>query len=174
MSAQTHYGRRAFFGAPGGLLDVTPMAVDSFANGEELNVMKYGVAVVNAKDEETEDTLTETVVLPTSASTVKDVLGITCTDRTSEHGLEGELYVRSRVAINVLAWGRIWARVPEGITTQLNDDVYVITQEGETQGFLTNEETNLKLNARFITPVDKAMNTAAEVYVAGVELYRQG
>ncbi|MGN9096384.1 hypothetical protein [Flintibacter porci] len=44
MSAQTRYGYATPIGAPGGIVDLAPYAIDTFLNDEENGVLKFGTS----------------------------------------------------------------------------------------------------------------------------------
>lgn len=46
MSAQTRYGYATPIGAPGGIVDLAPYAIDTFLNEEETGTLKFGMGVV--------------------------------------------------------------------------------------------------------------------------------
>ena len=161
MSAQTRYGYSTPIGAPGGIADIAPYAIDTFANEEANGKMKFGFGVVAGSKPG------KNVKLPTSASKSVDFAGIVTNNRTAEYDMEGAIFLRKDKALGVMRYGRIYARVPAGLTVSPNDSLYLIAS-GDNAGCFTNVASgNLAIKGRFLTTADTT------TLVAEVELFNQ-
>lgn len=161
MSAQTTYKFSSPIGSPGGIVDLTPHAIDSFLNGEETGVMKFGVGVVKG------DKPGVNVKLPTSAATAAVFEGVTVNNRTTEYDLEGKAHLRKGKALGVMRYGRVYVRVATGATPAYGDAAYIV-KSGDEAGYFTNTSTdNLAVKGRFLGGVDGSSG------VAVVELFNQ-
>lgn len=168
MSAQTTYNHSSPIGSPGGIVDLTPHAIDSFLNGEKTGVMKFGVGVVQGATPGTN------ITLPVAASTAAVFEGITVNNRTTEYDMEGKAHLRKGKAIGVMRYGRIYARVSETATPAYGKPLYLI-QSGDEAGYFTDSADNGKtgdekvnyiaVKGRFLGTVDSTTQIAA------VELY---
>lgn len=171
MSVQTRYGYSSPIGAPGGIVDLAPYAIDTFLNEEESGTMKFGLGVMNGSKAGTY------IALPKKADTISEFAGITTNNRTTEYDLEGKIHVRKGAAVGVMRYGRIYGRVAGGIEPAYGDPVYLLT-EGDEVGCFSNAapaagegETALAAvqvkSARFLSSVDPA------THVAMIELFNQ-
>lgn len=185
MSAQTRYGYSTQIGAAGGIVDLAPHAIDTFLNGEESGVMRFGVGVVQGSKPGIN------IALPTEDATPAVFEGITTNNRSTEYDLEGKLHVRKGSAVGVMRYGKIYGRVAEGAEPSYGDAVYLIV-DGKEAGCFTNDapatidedeiegggkdETEapatdapavIAVKARFIGGVDKSAQVAA------IELFNQ-
>ena len=172
MSAQTRYGYSTPIGSAGGIVDLAPYAVDTFLNEEESGVMKFGYGVVQGSKPGVN------IAMPTEAPAAGDFEGITSNNGTTEYDLDGVLAVRKGASIGVMRYGRIYARVIDGVETAYGDPVYLITS-GEFAGMFTNSATatgqeeeadpadTVAVKGRFLGGVD----TNAQIAV--VELFNQ-
>lgn len=160
MSAQTRYGYSTPIGAPGGIVDLAPYAIDTFLNEAKTGVLAFGVGVVQGTTPGTN------VNLPSSTSTAAVFEGITVNNRTTEHDLEGNVRVRNGAAVGVMKYGRVYARVADGITPAYGDTLYLVIS-GDEAGFFTNAagDTAVAVKGRFLGTVDSTAQ------VAPVELY---
>lgn len=159
--AQMSYNYDTLYGAPGGIVDLAPYAIDTFANSENDGVLKFGVAVVSGTAAGKE------IALPATTSTAADFLGITTNNRTTELGLDGNLYVRHDAAVGVMRYGRIYARIDSGLTIAYGDPVYMCADSAKL-GLFTNVSTsNVAIKGRFLNFVDAANQ------VAEIELFNQ-
>ena len=162
MSAQTRYGYPMPIGAAGGIVDTAPYSIVSRLNEEESGTMKFGIGVVQGTKPGSG------IAVPTSAATVAKFEGITTNNHHTEHDLEG----------GVMTYGRVYARVAEGVEPAYGDSLFIITSGAEA-GFVTNnaaavaaegEEaapTTIAIKGRFLGGVDSTTK------VAPVELFNQ-
>lgn len=163
MSAQTRYGFRTPIGFAGGIYDLSPYAIDAFLNEEETGKMSFGVGVVIGSN------AGAGVKLPKDGDTAAMFEGITVNNRTTELDTEGKLNVKKGGSINVMRYGRIYARVAAGVEPKYGDAAYLITS-GDQAGYFTNVagSTAVAVKARFIGSLD---GTGAQI--ALVELFNQ-
>lgn len=168
MSAQTTYNFSSPIGSPGGLVDLAPHAIDTFLNGENTGVLKFGVGVVQGATPGTD------IKLPTSTSTAAKFEGITVNNRTTEYDVEGKAHLRKGKATGVLKYGRIYARVAADAAPAYGDALYLIPT-GDEAGYFTKDADNgetgdakvsyIAIKGRFLGAVDSTAQ------VAPVELY---
>lgn len=148
MSAQTNYTYFPQHGAPGGIVDVSPLAINSRSVENDTGVVFPGMGVV------TGTTAGVQVKLPASGATAATFEGVVVNGRTTERDLAGDLYVRHNAAVGVARWGRIYVRVPSGVTTAYGDALYLIPT-GNDAGCFTNSSTNnVAIKGKFIGTVD--------------------
>lgn len=145
MSAQNRYSFSSPIGAAGGLVDLTPHAIDTFINEEENGSMKFGIGVVRGTKPGS------TIVLPEASSTADLFEGITTNNRTTEYDLEGKLNIRKGVAVGVMRYGKIYARVAADVEPQYGDTAYLIVS-GEEAGFFTNVAPSAKTDGQSEDP----------------------
>ncbi len=161
MSAQTTYKYSTAIGAPGGIVDLAPYAIDTYTNEENNGVMKPGLGVVIGT------VAGKTMKKPVAASTADKFLGIVVNNRTHELDTDGKIAIRKNKALGVMRYGRIYGRVKAGVTIAFNDKVYLIVN-GDDAGCFTNVATdNVAINARFLGAAD------ATTLVAEIELFNQ-
>ena len=172
MSAQTRYGYPMPIGAAGGIVDTAPYSIVSRLNEEESGTMKFGIGVVQGTKPGSG------IAVPTSAATVAKFEGITTNNHHTEHDLEGGLRIRKSAAIGVMTYGRVYARVAEGVEPAYGDSLFIITSGAEA-GFVTNNaaaapkegetatSTTIAIKGRFLGGVDSTTK------VAPVELFNQ-
>lgn len=163
MSAQTRYGYPMPIGAAGGIVDTAPYSIVSRINEEAAGSMKYGIGVVQGSKPGSN------VVIPTQDATVAKFEGISVNNHHTERDLEGELSIRKGATVGVMTYGKVYARVADGVTPAYGDSVFVIT-EGEEAGYVTNaagETATIAIKARFIGTVDGTNK------VAPIELFNQ-
>lgn len=154
MSAQINYGFKTAIGEAGGIVDMAPYAINSFANEANTGVMKFGVGVVKG-------TAAGQVNLPGADSTAAKFEGIVVNRRTTEYDLEGKIHIRKNSTVGVMRYGHIYGRVAAGATPAHGDPVYMI-KSGDEAGYFTNvASNNLAINARFIGAVDPTVQVAA-------------
>lgn len=162
MSAQTTYNYFPQHGTPGGIVDVSPLAIDTRIVEENTGVVFPGMGVV------TGTTAGVQIKLPVAASAAADFEGVTIDRRTTERDLAGDLYVRNKSAMGVVRWGRVYVAVEPGITVAYNDALYLITS-GTNAGLFTvstsSETDTIALKGRFLGAVDGN--------AAPVELYNE-
>ena len=162
MSAQTRYYYNNPIGAAGGLVDLSPVEIDTFSNEEENAKMKFAMGVVRGTD------AGKQIKLPVAASTASVFEGIVTNNRTRERDLDGELFIRKNSAVGVLRYGKIYARLAEGVTPAYGDNVYLV-KSGDDAGCFTNTagETAVQVKGRFIGAKDTVTG------VAPVELFNE-
>lgn len=142
MSAQTSYGYKMVAGAPGGIVDLAPIKVDTFINKETSGTMKFGYGVIRHSG--------NVCKLPVNGTTGDKFLGITVNNRSTEFDLEGNIYIREKAAIGVMRYGSVYARVASGLTIAAGDKVYLIIS-GTDAGKFTNVSggTTIAVNGVF-------------------------
>lgn len=172
MSAQNRYGYSTPVGSAGGIVDLAPYAIDTFLNEEANGVMKFGFGVVKGSNPGVN------IAMPTDASAVGDFEGITTNNRTTEYDMDGNLSVRNGASIGVMRYGRIYARIVDGVEVAYGDPVYLITS-GDNVGMFTNSaestgqgeegeaDDTIAVKGRFMSGVD------ANAQIAVVELFNQ-
>lgn len=170
MSAQTRYSYPMSIGAAGGIVDTAPYSIVSRLNEAETGSMKFGIGVVQGTKPGSN------VDVPARASTVAKFEGITVNNHHTEHDLEGVLHIRNGAAIGVMTYGRVYARVADGITPAYGESVYLIV-DGDEAGYVTNKAAStadgstdaatVAIKGRFLGGVDGTTKVAA------VELYNQ-
>lgn len=170
MSAQTRYGYSMPIGAAGGIVDIAPDSIVSRLNEEETGDMKFGVGVVQGTKPGTN------VALPTNTDTAAKFEGITVNNHHTEHDLEGVLHIRNGAAIGVMTYGKVYARVADGIMPAYGENVYLIAG-GSEAGYFTNKAASaasdsadaatIAIKGRFLGGVDGTTKVAA------VELFNQ-
>ncbi len=163
--SQTRYGYPLSAGAAGGIVDTAPYSILSRINEEETGAMKMGLGVVQGSIPGSN------VALPADGATAAQFEGFTVNNHHTEYDLEGKLHIRNGAAIGVMAYGKVYARVAEGVAPSYGDNVYVIVG-GEEAGFVTNQAgaegtTTIAIKARFVSGVDGTTKVAA------IELFNQ-
>ena len=162
MSVQNSYGFSTPIGAPGGIVDLAPHAIDSFVNEENNGVLLPGMGVVYGTNPGKQ------VKKPVTGKTAATFAGVVVNGRTFERDLDGGLYIRKTAAVGVMRYGRIYARIKHGLTINYGDAVYLIVTTGDDAGLFTNVSTNnVAIKARFLGNVDAASD------VAEIELFNQ-
>ena len=167
MSAQTRYGYATPIGAAGGLVDLAPYAIDTFLNEEENGVMKFGVGVVQGSKPGTN------IAMPTKTATAEVFEGVSTNNRTTEYDLDGKLFVRKGRPVGVMRYGRIYARVAEGVEPKYGDALYLVVEGDEAGCFTTvaaaaaDAPATIAVKGRFMGGVD----TSAQI--AQIELFNQ-
>lgn len=161
MSAQTRYGYATPIGAPGGIVDLAPYAIDTFLNDEENGVMKFGMGVVQGSKPGVN------VALPASGATSDKFEGVATNNRTTEYDLEGRIFVRKGVGVGVMRYGRIYVRVKTGDAPEYGDPLLLIINGDDAGCFTSTEDSGntIPVNGRFLGGVDNG--------VAPVELMRE-
>lgn len=155
MSAQIKYGFNTAIGEAGGLVDMAPYVINSFANEAATGAMKFGVGVVKGT------AAGQQVKLPTAESTAAHFEGIVVNRRTTEYDMEGKIHIRQNSTVGVMRYGHIYGRVVAGVTPAYGDPVYMV-KSGENAGYFTNVASgNLAINARFIGGFDATAQIAA-------------
>jgi len=158
MSAQINYGFKTAMGEAGGIVDLAPYVINSFANEADTGKMKFGVGVVSG-------TSAGRVNLPGADATAAKFEGIVVNRRTTEYDMEGKIHIRKDSTLGVMRYGHIYGRVAAGVTPAHGEPVYMI-KSGDEAGYFTNvADGNLAINARFIGAFD------ATVQIAAIELH---
>lgn len=159
--AQTRYGFSTPKGGAGGILDIAPYAINTFINEEATGVMLHGVGVVAGSTPGTN------AKLPAEGAKATDFLGVVVNNRTTELDLEGNMHIKTKAALGVMSWGRVYVRIKDGVEPAFGEAAYLITSGAEA-GFFTNvAEDNVAVKARFVGGKDA---TAA---IAAIELFNQ-
>lgn len=154
MSAQINYGFKTAIGEAGGIVDLAPYAINSFANAADTGKMKFGVGVVKGET-------AGQVNLPGADSTAAQFEGIVVNRRTTEYDMEGKVHIRKLSTLGVMRYGHIYGRVAAGVTPAYGDPVYMV-KSGDEAGYFTNvADGALAINARFIGAVDTTVQIAA-------------
>lgn len=150
MSAQTTYGFSPAAGVAGGIVDLAPVAIDSFNNEENAGVLKFGMGVVSG-------TNTNGIKKPTSSSTSAAFIGITVNGRTNQYGTDGVLSIPNKATLGVMRYGRIYALVKSGVTVGKGDSLFLVIS-GDNAGKFTNVAgaDAVAVNGRFDTAKDSA------------------
>jgi len=164
MSAQTRYSYSTPMGAPGGIVDLAPHAIDTFLNEENTGVMKPGFGVVYGT------TPGVNIKLPVSGKTAANFAGIVTNNRTTEYDLEGAIHVRKGAAMGVMRYGRIYGRVPADTEIAYGDPVKLIITGDHAGKFCATAPTGastVNIKGRFLSTVD----TTTEV--AMIELFNE-
>ncbi len=162
MSAQTRYGFRTPIGFAGGIYDLAPYAIDALLNEEDTGKMSFGVGVVSG------DNPGVGVRLPKNGDTAATFEGITVNNRTTELDMEGKLNIRKSGSINIMRYGRIYARIAKGAEPKYGDAAYLITSGDEAGCFTNVADGAVAVKARFLGSAD---GTGAQI--ALVELFNQ-
>lgn len=167
---QTRYGFSTPIGSAGGIVDLAPYAIDTFLNEEENGILKFGIGVVKGSKPGTN------IAKPVKASTAAKFEGITTNNRTTEYSVDGSLSVNKGASVGVMRYGRIYARVSDGVTPAYGDSVYMIT-EGDEAGYFTNaaastetgstDKATVAIKGRFLSVLDSTTG------VAVIELFNQ-
>ena len=161
MSAQTRYGYATPIGAPGGIVDLAPYAIDTFLNDEENGVLKFGMGVVQGSKPGVN------IALPAAGATADKFEGIATNNRTTEYDMDGRVFVRKGVGVGVMRYGRIYVRVKEGDAPEYGDALLLIVNGDDAGCFTSTEDSGntIAVNGRFLGGVDNG--------VAPVELMRE-
>ena len=160
MSAQTTYRWDTVMGAAGGIVDLAPYAIDTFANEENDGVMQFGIAVVGG-------TNADQCKVVTSSSAATDFLGVSVNNRTTELAINGDLTIANKASVGVMRWGRIYVKVASGLTITPGEAAYVIISGDDIGKFTNSSSSTLAVKARFLSAVDGAAD------IAQVELFNQ-
>ncbi len=130
--AQMNYGYSTPIGEAGGIIDLAPYAIDSYANEEETGKLKFGVGVVQGTAPGKQ------VKLPASDSTADKFEGVIVNRRTTEYDLEGKIHIRKDATVGVMRYGRIYVRIASGVTPAYGKSVYMLNS-GDEAGLFTTE-----------------------------------
>ena len=160
MSVQTSYGYSPNRGIAGGIYDMYHYIVDSRYNEEENGVLRYGVGVVRGTIPGAN------VVLPTSASTASDFEGVVVNGFTTQHDLEGKVFIPNNQNVGVMRKGRIWVRLVSEAEVAYGDTVCMAI-DGDEAGFFSNTG-GVELAGRFIGAADNGL-APIELYGVDVE-----
>lgn len=141
--------QRAF---PGMLVDSSPKVCDSKVNGEASAEMRFGIMVKQ------DGTSEEKVKLLTAIAEISVIAGVVAHRhdyaKTDEVGDTG---VKAKISLDVLAKGRVWVIVEEGVTVTPDDPVhcrFVATGNEIAGSFRISADgtDTVKLNARWLGP----------------------
>ena len=159
MSVQTSYGYSPNRGIAGGIYDMYHYNVDSRYNEEANGVLRYGVGVVQGSIPGSN------VALPTSASTAAEFEGVVVNGFTTQHDLEGKVFIPNNQNVGVMRNGRIWVRLVSEAEVAYGDAVCMAT-DGDEAGFFSNTG-GVELAGRFI---GAANNGLAPIELYGVDV----
>ena len=158
MSAQTTYNYFTVKGAPGGIYDLAPYAIDTFINEEDTGDMEFGIGVVQGSPVGTK------VKKPVNASTAALFEGITTNNRTTERDLEGNLYIRTLAPIGVMRYGRVYVHCEDDATPAYGDALYMVTS-GTHKGYFTDSSTSsVAIKGRFLSAMDSDKVALVELF----------
>lgn len=161
MSAQTVYRYNTPIGVPGGIVDLAPYAIDALKNEEENGVMNFGIAVVQGTD------VGAQIKKPVAASTAAVFEGVATNNLTTEYDLDGKIRILKGAPVGVMRYGRVYARVADGVTPAYGEALYFV-KSGNQAGYFTNSsEGTIAVKGRFLSGVDSNNR------VAMVELFNQ-
>ena len=160
MSAQIKYGYSTQIGFAGGIVDLAPHVIDTFLNEENDGAMLLGAGVVKGTE-------AGKIKLPQTGATAATFEGITTNNHTTEYDLTGKTFVRKGAAVGVMKYGRIYARVADGVEVAYGDPLYLIVTGDEAGCFTKTAGSNVAVKGRFLGAKD------AVAGVAPVELYNQ-
>lgn len=158
MAVQTAYNWTTGKGIAGGLVDLTPHIIDTFANEENNGVLKPGMGVMAGTTAGK-----QIKVFKTGGTPVFE--GVVTNNRTTEYDLDGKIRVLKGKAVGVLRWGRIWVKVPAGVTVAYGNGLYIIGA-GDNAGYFTNTDNssaNPAVPGRFLGPAENGI-APAEIY----------
>jgi len=160
MSAQTTYGFSPAAGVAGGIVDLAPIAIDSFNNEENAGVLKFGMGVVFG-------TNANGIKKPVAATTGDKFVGITVNGRTTQYATDGSLSIANKATLGVMRYGRIYALVKTGVTVAAGDALYLV-KSGNDAGKFTNAAgaDSVAVNGRFDTAKDSAGIAQVTLYNA--------
>lgn len=157
MAVQTSYSFSTSRGAPGGIYDLTPRAVNSRSAEEKI---LFGIGVVQGS------VPGSNIAMPTKDSTAAEFEGVSVNGGTQEMDLEGKTIVKAGASVSVMRHGRVWVRVEKDAEIAYGEDAYLITN-GDFAGYFTNadsEATKVAVAGRFI-------GTSGTDGIAPVELF---
>lgn len=162
MSAQTRYGYKTPIGAAGGIVDIAPYAIDTFLNEEETGKMKFGYGVVQGSKPGTN------ITIPKEGATAAKFDGITVNNRTTEYDVEGNLSLRKGASVGVMRYGRVYARVANGVEPSYGETAHLVIS-GDDAGCFTNAagDNAVAIKGRFLSGID------AGSQIAVVELFNE-
>lgn len=146
--AQTRYSFQQPQGGAGGLFDISPYAADSRSVGEaKAGALKFGMGTVQGARPGSE------VVLPKQGTSPALFEGILLNSHAQQMDMQGKTQLEPGQPVSVLRWGRAWARIEGGITTEYGQRCWLIAR-GESAGLFTNRDLvaaeGFAVKARFI------------------------
>jgi len=145
MSAQLTYKYSTVKGAPGGIYDLAPYAIDTFINEENTGDMEFGIGVVQGTK------IGSGIAIPDSNATAAVFEGITTNNRTTERDLEGGLYIRKGVPIGVMRYGRIYVHCDANADPAYGDPLYMVADGGY---FTESNSSTIAIKGRFLSGKD--------------------
>ena len=161
MSGQLSYSYQTPKGVAGGLLDISPYAIDSRINGEEeYGALKFGMGAVQG------DNPGVNVLIPSTSSAASDFEGVVLTGFTQMMNTEGAANIAPLQTVGILRWGRAWVRLADGITPVYGESLYLI-KTGDDAGLFTNDSgggANFAVNGRFIGGLGSGDIAPVEIY----------
>lgn len=158
MAVQTSYNWTTGKGIAGGLVDLTDHVIDSFINEEDTGVLKPGFGVMAGTIPGK-----QIKVFKTGGAPVFE--GVVNNNRTTEYDLDGHIRMLKGAGVGVVRRGRVWVRVPSGVTIAYGDGMFIIGA-GDDAGKFTNTDNssaNPAVPGRFIGPAENGI-APAEIY----------
>lgn len=143
MAVQTSYSYSTSRGAPGGIYDLSPRAVNARSAEEKI---LFGIGVVQGS------TPGSNIAKPTKDSTAAEFEGVSVNGGTQEMDLEGKTVVKAGTTVSVMRHGRVWVRVEADTEIAYGEDLYLII-DGDCAGCFTNsgsEAAKVAVAGRFI------------------------
>ena len=145
---QTKYGYESQQGVPGGLVDSSLRDIISRANGETSHTyIMPGLGIVQGSNPG------DNIKLPTANSTPDLFEGVVMTGIT-EHDLDGDIRINPTKMLNILAWGKIWVRVPDNLTVSYGDKAFLIITGSDIGKFTNDQNAGIDISAKFIGSVN--------------------
>jgi len=155
MSAQTSYGYFTVKGAPGGIYDLAPYAIDTFLNEENNGVMSFGIGVVQGTN------VGKGIAIPDSNSTAAKFEGVTTNNRTTERDLDGNLRVLKGAPVGVMRYGRIYVKCDSNAAAAYGKALYMVKDTGE---FTDSSSSTIALKGRFLSEADSDNVALVELF----------
>ena len=155
MSAQLSYKYFTVKGAPGGIYDLAPYAIDTFINEAATGVMQFGIGVVQGAN------VGKGIAFPDSNASNATFEGITTNNRTTERDLEGDLYIRNGAPIGVMRYGRIYVHCDSNAAPAYGDALYMVKDTGK---FTSNSTSTVALKGRFLSGKDSDNVALVELF----------
>ena len=140
MAAQTRYNYFTHKGMAGGIVDLAPIAVDSFINESENGVLGFGMGVV--------DGTVPGKFVKAPESTSDKFEGIVTNRLTTERDLEGALSLRKQATVGVMKYGRIYVQLVHEAAPTYGAAVHMVCTGDDAGKFTTTG--GMAINARFM------------------------
>lgn len=169
MGVQTAYNFATPRGVAGGLYDLSPYVSDSRLNGETVaGALKFGMGVVCGTAPGAN------VKRPAAGATADRFDGIVMTGFTTEQDVNGDVVIMPSHTVGLLRYGRIWARIKDGIAPEYGEPLHLIV-DGDDAGLFTNAADAPAEGAasKTITVKGRFIGGKGSGNVAPVELFNQ-